>query len=108
MIPDLQERAAIPTIEDLEAARLERKRARKPAAAPASSSSSSSPYADAPRAGAPSLRAEWGKFGVGQRLSYYWPKGEGLVKGAPSLLEAGGGRIGDRTWTSGWAEGGRV
>jgi hypothetical protein len=54
-----------------------------------------------------SMPTSFGRFGLGPRMSYYWPKDGTLVPGAPSLIDDDLGEVGER-FGSGWMGGGRV
>lgn len=88
LIPNAEERKAMSSIEDINAARAGR---RIPAA---SAPSNSSPSASTPTATTP-LGTD---FGLAKRTMYYWPSG-GLVQG-PSALDAKVG-AGGVDWSAG-------
>ncbi|KAL7413198.1 hypothetical protein BDY24DRAFT_415690 [Mrakia frigida] len=105
LIPSPTERSTIPSLEELDASRAEKTRRRKQAQLDLKTDL---PYATNPNPTSAALSGttqEWGSFGLGPKLSYYWPKGkeEGLIAGAPKVDQLG--RIGDRTLGSVGGEG---
>ncbi|CDZ98597.1 hypothetical protein [Phaffia rhodozyma] len=115
LIPSAEIRAKIPSLEDQTAAKKASRLAASSttdsilpstfSSSSSSSTSSASPSSSSSPILASTATTDWTSFGVASKLMYYWPRGEGLVKGAPALDNLG--KMGDRRGT-GWADAGRV